>query len=110
MIITDDGSIISVDILWRSNGTEVERMDNVFPSTMDNLLVYTHSYTISQLNTNDDGRVIQCEANITEITSMFYTVTDNITLDVTGENYAYVHTYYYVILYFCSFILHSSYS
>ena len=69
-----------VDIVWSSNGTELERMNNVSSTTMDNLLVYTHSYTISQLSTTDDGRVIQCEVVINTVMA-----NDGITLDVTGK-------------------------
>ena len=72
-----------VDIVWSSNGTELERMNNVSSTTMDNSLVYTDSYTISQLSTSDDGRVIQCEVVIN--TSPSVVTRDSITLDVTGE-------------------------
>ena len=69
-----------VDIVWSSNGTELERMNNVSSTTMDNLLVYTHSYTISQLSTTDDSRVIQCEVVINTVMA-----NDDITLDVIGK-------------------------
>ena len=85
MTITNDLVIRSVNIMWSSNGTQLRRIDNLLPSTVGNSLVYTDSYTISQLSTIDDGRVIQCEANITEATSMFYH--NNITLYVTGKYY-----------------------
>ena len=62
---------------------ELERVNNVSSTTMDNSLVYTHSYTISQLSTIDDGRVIQCEVVINSSPSV--TGTDSITLNVTGE-------------------------
>ena len=62
---------------------ELERMNNVSSTTMDNSLVYTDSYTISQLSTTDDGRVIQCEVVIDSSPSV--TGTDSITLNVTGE-------------------------
>ena len=59
-----------VDILWSSGGMELERMNNVSSTKMDNSLVYTHFYTISQLSTSDDGRVIQCEVVINTSTSV----------------------------------------
>ena len=62
---------------------ELERMNDVSSTSMDSSLVYTHSYNISQLNTTDDGRVIQCKVVIN--TSPSVMATDNITLDVTGE-------------------------
>ena len=85
LAITSDGVARSVHIVWRSDGTVLRRMDNVSSTTISTSLVYRDSYTISQLSTTDDGRVIQCEANIIEATSMFYP--SNITLDVIGKHY-----------------------
>ena len=62
-VTTVRGITSRVDIVWSSNGTELERMNNVSSITMDNSLVYTDSYTISQLNTADEGRVIECDSN-----------------------------------------------
>ena len=84
-VTTVRGITSRVDIVWSSNGTELERMNDVSSTTMDNSLVYTDSYTISQLNTTDDGRVIQCEVVIN--TSPSVLASDSITLDVTGEYY-----------------------
>ena len=81
--ITVRGITSRVDIVWNSNGTELERMDNVSSTTMDNSLVYTDSYTISQLSTTDEGRVIQCEVVINASPSVM--ASDSTTLDVTGE-------------------------
>ena len=82
-VTTVRGITSRVDIVWNSDGTELERMNNVSSSTMDNSLVYTNSYTISQLSTTDDGRVIQCEVVIN--TSPSVTATNNVTMNVTGE-------------------------
>ena len=72
-----------MDIVWSSNGTVLRRMNNVSSTTMDNSLVYTDSYTISQLSTTDDGRVIRCEVVINA--SQTVMASNSITLDVTGE-------------------------
>ena len=74
-----------VDIVWRnsSGGNELQRMNDTTATTMGNSLVYTESYTISQLSTTDDNRVIQCEVVINASPSV--TASDNITLDVIGE-------------------------
>ena len=79
-VTTVRGITSRVDIVWSSNSTDLERMNNVSSTTIDNSLVYTHSYTISQLSTTDDGRVIQCEVMIN--TAM---ANDGITLDVIGK-------------------------
>ena len=85
-VTTVRGITSRVDIVWTSGGIELERMNNVSSTTMDTLLVYTHSYTISPLSTTDDGRVIQCEVVIN--TSPSVMATGSITLDVTGECYS----------------------
>ena len=81
-VTTVRGITSRVDIVWSSGGTELERMNDV-STTMDNSLVYTDSYTISQLSTTDEGRVIQCEAVINASPSVM--ASDSITLDVTGK-------------------------
>ena len=82
-VTTVRGITSSVDIVWSSGGTELERTNNVSSTTMDNSLVYTDSYTISQLSTTDEGRVIQCEVVINASPPVM--VSDSITLDVTGK-------------------------
>ena len=81
-VTTVRGITSRVDIVWRSSGgMELKRMNDVSSTTMDNSLVYTHSYTISQLSTSD--RVIQCEVVIN--TSPSVMATESVTLDVNGE-------------------------
>ena len=82
-VTTVRGITSRVDIVWSSDGTVLRGMNNVSSATMDNSLVYTDSYTISQLNATDDGRVIQCEVVIN--TSPLVMARDSITLDVYGE-------------------------
>ena len=72
-----------VDIVWSSGGGVLERTNGTTATTMGNSLVYTDSYTISQLSTTDEGRVIQCEVVINASPSIM--ASDSITLDVTGE-------------------------
>ena len=70
--------------MWSSGGTERQRM-NIMPSTMmNNLLVYTNFYNISQLSTTDNGTVIQCEAAVINASPPVM-ASDSITLDVTGK-------------------------
>ena len=52
-------------------------------NTMDNLLVYRDSYSISQLSTSDDGVMYECVLIVRG--NSWVRVKDNITLDVTGE-------------------------
>ena len=72
--------------MWSSNGIVLRRINDTMDTTLDNLLVYTDSYNISQLSTTDDGRVIQCEVVINASPPVM--ATDNITLNVMGM---YIH-------------------
>ena len=82
-VTTVRGITSSVDIVWSSGDMELERMNGVSSTTMDNSLVFTHTYTISQLSTTDDGRVIQCEVVINR--SPLVMANDSVTLDVTRK-------------------------
>ena len=81
-VTTVRGITSRVDIVWSSDGIELERMNNVSSTMMNSSLAYTDHYTISQLSTTDDDRVIQCEGAIIGMMS----VVDNIIVDVTGKN------------------------
>ena len=82
-VTTVRGITSRVDIVWSSGGTELERMNGMSSTTMDNSLVYTDPYTISQLSTTDEGRVIQCEVVINASPSVM--ASNGTTLDVTGK-------------------------
>ena len=102
-VTTVRGITSGVDIVWSTGDMELERMNGVSSTTMDNSLVYTHSYTISQLSTTDDGRVIQCEVVIN--TSQSIMATDSITLDVTGEYCMTLYLAVYMLLLYTQFPL-----
>ena len=85
-VTTVRGITSRVDIVWSSNGIVLRRINSTIATTVDNSLVYTDSYNISQLNTTDDGRVIQCEVVINASPPIM--ATDNITLNMMGM---YIH-------------------
>ena len=72
-----------VDIVWSSGSVVLRRTNDKTATTMDNLLVYIDSYTISELNTADNGRIIKCEVVIN--TSPPILDDDKIALDVIGK-------------------------
>ena len=92
-VTTVRGITSRVDIVWSSGGTVLQRMNNVSSAIMSNSLVYTNSYTTSQLSTIDDGIVMQCEVVINAILSVM--AIDSITLDVTGK---YTYDYYVLVV------------
>ena len=83
-VTTMRGITSRVDIVWSSGSTELRRMDSVSLTEMSNSLVYTDTYTISQLSTFDDGSVIQCEVVINPNSPFTVKADTSVTLDVTG--------------------------
>ena len=90
-VTTVRGITSRVDIVWRDNIGVLRRRndtmaldDNEVSSTIvEDVQVYTNSYTISQLSTTDDGRVIHCEGVINTRPPVMGS--SNIILNVTGE-------------------------
>ena len=82
-VTTVRGITSRVDIVWSSGGIELQRMSDVSSTTMNNSLVYTDSYTILQVSTNDEDKVIQCEGII--LATPTQSNTNTLTLDVTGQ-------------------------
>ena len=72
-----------IDFTWSSNSLIVKIMEGVIAT--DNHQVYTDTYNISQLSTEDDGRIFKCEVVISTIPLVV--VSNNITLDVIGNKY-----------------------
>ena len=113
LVITDDFIMRSISIIWSGDGMELQRMNDVSPTAVGSSLVYTDSYSISQLNTADDGRMIQCEANISTTSALY---NHSITLDVIGEYYMHIRNYCHLITLRSVYILvlllfiHSSYT
>ena len=102
-VTTVRGITSRVDIVWSSGGGVLERTNGTTATTMDNSLVYTDSYTISQLSTTDEGRVIQCEVVINASPSVL--ASDSITLDVTGTCMIYATPFYDLVLFYTQFPL-----
>ena len=79
------GITSSVDIIWRSGGEVLNRTNNTSPTMRDSSLVFTDLYTIPQLwLCSVDQDVYQCEVVIN--TSPSVIATDNVRLEVMGEN------------------------
>ena len=55
-----------LEIIWTTSSDITLKRTVITAIEVNNSFVYTDSYTISQLNTTDHGRVIQCIANSTD--------------------------------------------
>ena len=83
-VTTVRGITSKVEIMWsrRRGTTGLRRVTGVIDYTTSSSLVFTDSYTISQLSTNDDGRTYWCTVMIAS--SPPVTASNYVTLDVNG--------------------------
>ena len=82
-VTTVRGITSRVDIVWSSDGTELNRINSITPIMTSNSLVYTDLYTIDILSTDDEDRSYDCEVLI--YASPPVMASDSVTLDVTGR-------------------------
>ena len=82
-VITVRGITSRVDVVWSSNGLDLETVEANVSSITNNSVEYTAYYTIAQLNETDDGRVYQCRVLINASPPL---MTDdvNVSLNATG--------------------------
>ena len=90
---TVTGIVSTVDIIWSNSSTELDRMNNITPNIINDLVVYSDSYTIN-LTTLYHGREIRCEVviNIPDIP-----VKDDgiIVLNVIGKSSSVMYSTYH---------------
>jgi len=73
-----------LDIVWTSNGLELRKTEGVIVnSTTAKSMLFIDYYTILQLSSTDEGRVLQCKVVIN--VNVTVTTTEPIALNVTGE-------------------------
>ena len=83
-VTTVRGITSRVDIGWSSNGVMLQLTEGFnHTSTSNNAVIYTDIYTMPQLSTTDEGRIIQCEMFINAVSTI--TASDSVTLNVTGK-------------------------
>ena len=84
-VTTVRGITSRVDIVWSSDGVELQRNEGVhFNSAPNNSVIYTASYEIIQLSTNDDDKTYLCEMFINVTPSVMSNA--SVTLNVYGKN------------------------
>ena len=73
---------ITSEIMWRSDNSIARTIQNPIPTIVDSLLVYTDTFTISPLRTEDDSRLYECRVIVD--TSPVIIVNDTVRLNVIG--------------------------
>ena len=82
-VTTVTGITSSVDIVWSSNGLQLQRTEGVNISYVsDSFQIYAAYYNVLQLNTSDNNKEYQCEASVNTNNSV--SVSDTVTLDING--------------------------
>ena len=84
-VITFEGILSSVDMIWSSDGVVLDRINNTNSTIINDRVVYSTSYTILQLNTSYHGRRIQCETLINLFDGTLLRNNVTIELNVTGK-------------------------
>ena len=107
-IVTVRGITSRVDIIWNSDGTELERTERLNDgSIVNHSVMYTEFYTIPQLSTLDEARVVACDVLINTIPPVM--ATDSVTLNVTGKCLQWL-AYLYLLYHFtCSSLYQHQY-
>ena len=82
-IIAVRGITSRVDMVWSSNGLDLETIEANISSIKNNSVEYTAYYTIVQLNETDDDRVYQCKVVIRANPPV--TASNNITLHTISK-------------------------
>ena len=84
-VTTVRGITSRVDIIWSSNGVELNFIEGVNISSVTNdSVLFTNAYVISQLSTADENREYQCQVSIdTESPAL---TTDVVILNVIGKH------------------------
>ena len=77
------GVTSDVDIVWRCNNATVNITRVTAGDTMDNLLLYEDSYTISQLSISDDNAMYECRMVVRTYSQKV--ATDTVILKVVGK-------------------------
>ena len=81
-VTTVRGITSEVDIVWRREGNTLNRSNNVTQTLLDSSLLYTDTYIISPLSTDDDGQEYECSVVIH--TFPVAMVNNSLLLDVAG--------------------------
>ena len=90
-VIAVRGITSRVDIVWSSNGVELNTIERINVSSVTyNSVLYTDTYIIPQLRTTDEYREYQCKISIN--TKLPVIATDSVILNVTGKHIIFMHS------------------
>ena len=97
-VITVRGITSRVDVVWSSNGVDLETVEANVSSITNDSVEYTAYYTIVQLNETDDGRVYQCKVVINASPPVI--AENSVTLNTTSKCSYHALVYVYTCVYY----------
>ena len=90
-----------VNIIWSSDGSELQRTEGINASLIaNNSVLYSDSYVIAQLNTTDEDRTYWCIAVITTLSPIL--ATDKVVLNIVGKKLWCYHNAFLLCTYLSS--------
>ena len=91
-VSVENDIVSTIDIIWSNDNLVLETVEGVIAT--NNSHVYIETFNITQLSTEDNGRVYKCETIVS--TSPLVAVSGYILVNVTGENH-YKTMYIFII-------------
>ena len=102
VVDTVENIMSRVDIVWRRDGTQLQRTNNITGNIMSSSVVYSDLYMFGLLATSDNGTVVECEVVINVVPPVRNTATTVIV--VFGKYSSIVVCYIFVYVYVRTYI------
>ena len=90
-----------VDIVWRRDGTQLQRTKNITGNIMSDSVVYSDLYMFGSLATSDNGTVVECEVVIDVEPPVRNNATP--TVIVVFGKYSSILVCYFTYMYMCTY-------
>ena len=97
-VTTVRGITSQMELIWTRGRMNLKTII-ISPTTKDNALVYSDSYTVPLVNVDDDGRDYQC--GLTILTSPSVNVNHTVTLNVAGMYICFIESFNTLLMVLC---------
>ena len=101
VVNTVENIMSRVDIVWRRDGTQLQRTKNITGNIMSGSVVYSDLYMFGSLATSDNGTVVQCEVVIDVEPPIRNNATP--TVIVVFGKYSSISVCYFTYMYMCTY-------
>ena len=101
IVNTVENIMSRVDIVWRRDGTQLERTNNITGNITSGSVVYSDLYMFGSLATSDNGTLVECEVVINVEPPVRNNATP-IVIVVFGK-YSSVLVCYFTYMYMCTY-------